>query len=177
MTNYRRNRTSGATYFFTVNLWDRRQSLLTEYIDILRVAFRDVRIRHPFQIDGIVVLPDHIHVIWTLAEGDADYSKRWRLIKANFSRCLAPGERTSLSRDSKAERGVWQRRYWEHTIRDDSDFAVHMDYIHYNPVKHGLVSRPSDWPYSSFHRLVRLGVYPPDWASNVSKTELNFGER
>jgi putative transposase len=177
MTNYRRNRTEGATFFFTVNLWDRQKPLLTENIDVLRGAFRDVRARHPFQIDGIVVLPDHLHTIWTLVDGDADYSKRWRLIKGLFSRCLPSGEKTSLSRDSKGERGIWQRRYWEHTIRDDRDFAVHMDYIHYNPVKHGLVVCPSAWPYSSFHRLVKLGVYPADWAGDVSKAKLNFGER
>jgi putative transposase len=123
MTEYRRNFVPGGSYFFTVNLDDRRERLLTDHIGLLRNAFRYARARHPFTIDAIVVLPDHLHAIWTLPDGDADFSLRWRLIKSVFSRGLRPGEQTSESRASKGERGIWQRRYWEHTLRDETDFA------------------------------------------------------
>ena len=123
-----------------------------------------------------MVLPDHLHAIWTLPEGDADFATRWQLIKAAFSRALPAGEQISESRARKAERGIWQRRYWEHTLRDEQDFVRHTDYVHFNPVKHGLVYRAKDWPYSSFHRMVRLGLYPLDWGGDV--TNLNaVGER
>jgi putative transposase len=177
MTDYRRNFIAGGSYFFTVNLADRRQRLLTEYIDQLRASFQETRRRHPFTIDGIVVLPDHLHAVWTLPEGDADFATRWRLIKSGFSRQVATGERISDSRTAKAERGIWQRRYWEHTIRNETDFARHIDYIHVNPVRHGHVVRVRDWPYSSFHRLVKTGVYPDDWAGDVSNDGGAFGER
>jgi putative transposase len=177
MTNYRRNRIAGGCYFFTVNLAERRLSLLTDHITLLREAFRYARLRHPFTIEGIVILPDHLHAIWTLPKGDDDFSLRWRLIKSAFSRGLPSGERISASRLRKGERGVWQRRYWEHTIRDDSDFARHMDYVHFNPVKHGHVARIADWPHSSFHRLVKLGVYPSDWAGDARDDEDGYGER
>ena len=127
----------GGSYFFTVNLAERRLSLLTEYIDLLRRAFREVRTRHPFRIEAAVILPEHLHMIWTLPEDDADFALRWRLIKSGFSHALPGGERTSASRAGKGERGIWQRRYWEHTLRDENDFARHLDYIHFNPVKHG----------------------------------------
>jgi putative transposase len=125
----------------------------------------------------MVVLPDHLHTIWTMPDGDADFATRWRLIKSAFSRRLPAGERISNSRVAKGERGVWQRRYWEHTIRDENDFARHTDYIHVNPVKHGLVTQVRDWPYSSFHRMVKLGVYSEDWAGDVSDHDETFGER
>ena len=112
-----------------------------------------------------------------MPEGDADYAMRWRLIKSAFSRELAPSEPVSKSRSSKGERGIWQRRYWEHTLRDEKDFARHVDYIHFNPVKHGHVTRVVDWPYSSFHRFVRGGIYPADWAGDVKGTGSSFGER
>ncbi|MGD9846843.1 MAG: transposase [Xanthobacteraceae bacterium] len=177
MTNYRRNIVPGGSYFFTVNLADRRSSSLTDNITALRTAFRYARGRHPFTIEAIVVLSDHLHAIWTLPEDDADYSLRWRLIKSTFSRALPNGERLSKSRLGKGERGIWQRRYWEHTRRDDTDVARHMDYIHFNPVKHGYVARVKDWPYSSFHRMVRMGVYPEDWAGDAGKDGTEFGER
>ena len=129
MTNYRRNFVPGGAYFFTVNLADRRLRLLTEHIALLRAAFRETRARHPFAIEAVAVLPDHLHVVWTLPEGDADFSLRWRLIKSAFSRALADGERISQSRAGKGERGIWQRRFWEHTLRDEDDFARHVDYI------------------------------------------------
>ena len=177
MTNYRRNFIPGGSYFFTVNLADRHQQLLTAHIDRLRAGFRYARMRHPFAITAIVVLPDHLHAIWTLPEGDADFAMRWRLIKSAFSRALPNGEAVSQSRFDRGERGIWQRRYWEHTLRDENDFARHVDYIHFNPVKHGLAKRVRDWPHSSFHRMVRRGVYPEDWAGDVSAESVEFGER
>src|SRR4051812_27704856 len=150
MIFYRRNRIGGASYFFTVNLEDRRSHLLVENIGALRCALRYVRQRHPFSLDAIVVLPDHLHAIWTLPDGDSDYPMRWRLIKSVFSRALPCGETLSTSLAEKRERGIWQRRYWEHTLRDEKDVARHNDYIHFNPVKHGLVARVGEWPYSSF---------------------------
>jgi|SRR3989344_6726643 len=176
MTNYRRNFLDGGSYFFTVNLVERRSRLLTDHIGLLRAAFRYTRARHPFSMDAIVVLPDHLHAIWTLPPGDADYALRWRLIKTYFSRNLAMGERRSKSRTTKGERGIWQRRYWEHTLHDERDYARHVDYIHINPVKHGHVERVVDWPYSSFHRFVRLGIYPASWSGGNNDNEGDFGE-
>ena len=177
MADYRRNFVAGGSFFFTVNLADRRLSLLTTHIDALRKAFRETRSGHPFTIDAIVVLPDHLHAIWTLPEGDADFAICWRLIKSAFSRSLGSAEHMSRSRAAKGERGIWQRRYWEHTIRDENDFARHVDYVHINPVKHGLVARVRHWPSSSFHRMVRLGIYPEDWAVDVPADGEDFGER
>jgi len=178
VTNYRRNFIPGGSYFFTVNLADRRSRLLTENIGLLRSAFRYARERHAFTIDAIVVLPGHLHTIWSLPEGDCDFALRWRLIKSAFSRELPPGEHVSESRAAKGERGIWQRRYWEHTLRDERDLERHIDYIHFNPVKHGHVTEVGDWPYTSFHRMVRLGICPEDWAGNVvEEGGTSFGER
>lgn len=176
MTNYRRSRVRGGTYFFTVNIADRRSRLLTENVESLRAAFRYVRLRHLFAIDAIVVLPDHLHAIWTLPEGDASFAFRWQLIKSAFSRGLPRGEPLSPSRLQKRERGIWQRRYWEHAVRDESDFMRHLDYIHFNPVKHGHVSRVKEWPFSSFHQMVRLGHYPEDWGGEFAEPDARFGE-
>jgi putative transposase len=177
MTAYRRNIVPGGTYFFTANLAERRSALLTEHVDVLRSAFRYTRQRHPFTIEAIVVLPDHLHTVWTMPEADGDFAVRWRLIKAAFARNLETTERVSASRSGKHERGIWQRRYWEHTIRDDEDFARHVDYIHSNPVKHGYVELASEWPYSSFRRLVRSGAYPPEWPTSDDGSDGGFGER
>lgn len=177
MISYRRNFIPGGCFFFTVNLADRKRSLLIENIEFLRAAFRETRQRHPFTIDAIVVLPDHIHAVWTMPDGDADFATRWRLIKSIFSRNLPCGEPISASRAAQGERGIWQRRYWEHTIRDEDDFARHVDYVHINPLKHGLVRRVQEWEASSFHRYVKLGVYPLDWAGDVSGDSSLFGER
>ena len=166
MTGYRRNRVPGGTYFFTVNLEDRRSTLLVQHIDILWAAVRRVKGRAPFHIDAWVVLPEHMHCLWTLPEGDSDFSRRWKEIKAAFSRNMADEEYVSSSRLRKGERGIWQRRFWEHTIRDERDYAIHMDYIHFNPVKHGLVAEVAGWPYSSFHRCVEMGIYPVEWGGN-----------
>jgi putative transposase len=177
MTAYRRNFVPGATYFFTMAPADRRLALRTDHIEALRASFREIRLGHPFVIEAIVVLPDHLHAIWTLPEGDRDFSTRWSLIKANFSRALPRDEPISHSRRRKRERGIWQRRYWEHTIGDDDDFARHFDYVHFNPVKHGYVKDVADWRYSSFHRMARSGFYLPDWAIGTSDTDGDFGER
>jgi putative transposase len=165
MSNYRRAWHAGGTYFFTVNLLQRRgNDLLTRRVDLLREVVRAVRLRHPFQIHGWVVLPEHLHCVMELPPEDMDYAMRWRLIKIGFSRALPKVERLSAVRAARGERGIWQRRYWEHLIRDDADMQAHMDYVHFNPVKHGLVRCVADWPHSTFHRLVKAGVYPPDWA-------------
>ena len=175
MPDYRRNRVPGGTYFFTVNLLERRECLLVEYIDALRDAVRQVRAQRPFHIDAWAVLPDHTHCVWTLPPGDVDYSARWKAIKIAFAKTLPRTERLSAVRERKGERGIWQRRFWEHTIRDERDYAAHVDYVHINPVKHGLVRRVADWPYSSFHRFVDEGIYPHDWAGDVAT--LRVGER
>ena len=141
-----------------------------EYIDCLREAVRMVRLNQPFHIDAWVVLPDHMHCVWTLPEGDADYSSRWKAIKITFSKSMPKTERLSAVRTTKGERGIWQRRYWEHTIRGDKDYAAHVDYYHINPLKHGLVKQVADWPYSSFHALVKAGVYPANWAGGVEES-------
>ncbi|QBB71070.1 transposase [Pseudolysobacter antarcticus] len=169
MSQYRRNRVPGGTYFFTVNLLDRSSRLLTENIDAFREAVRQVRARKPFHIDAWTVLPDHTHCIWTLPPGDTDYSARWKAIKIAFAKTLPKTEQLSAVRLRKGERGIWQRRFWEHTIRDERDYAAHVDYVHINPLKHGLVQRVADWSYSTFHRYVDVGIYPPNWAgvSNI----------
>ena len=161
---YRRADVAGGTYFFTVNLAERKRTLWVDHVDILRAVMQKVKATHPFHIDVMVVLPDHLHALWTLPEGDCDYPTRWMLIKAGFSRQLPKDERRSQSREAKGERGIWQRRYWEHLIRDERDYAHHVDYIHYNPVKHGYVQRVADWPYSTFHHDVERGTYAADWA-------------
>jgi putative transposase len=168
MTDYRRNRVPGGTYFFTVNLADRRTDLLVRHIDDLRYAVKRARAKARFHIDGWAVLPDHLHCLWTMPADDANFSYRWRAIKTEFSKRIPTGEIRSPSRTGKGERGIWQRRFWEHTIRDDQDYAVHMDYIHFNPVKHGLVSNVTQWPYSTFRRCVETGVYPPEWAGGTT---------
>jgi putative transposase len=176
MPDYRRNRVPGGTYFFTVNLLDRSSDLLVTCIGTLREAVRAVRNRRPFQIDAWVVLPDHMHAVWTLPTGDVDYPARWRAIKIAFAKALPKTEYVSPGRAAKGERGIWQRRYWEHTIRDDEDYARHVDYVHINPLKHGLVSCVADWPHSFFHRYVARGVYAQDWRGrNVG--DLCAGER
>jgi putative transposase len=166
MPNYIRAVVPGGTFFFTVALLERRRSLLTEYIDDLRSVFADARRRRAFEIGAIVVLPDHLHCIWTLPEGDSDFSTRWHDIKARFAARMPEGERRSDRRIRKGERAIWQRRFWEHVIRDETDLRRHVDYVHFNPVKHGHVTRVADWPYSSFHRYVRDGVLAPDWAAS-----------
>ncbi len=166
---YRRAKIAGATYFFTL-VTHRRCPILTtsENIDLLREAFRYVMKQHRFKIDAIVILPEHLHCLWTLPENDADFSTRWRLIKSYFSRkCQVDYQgKMTLSRKKKGEKAIWQRRFWEHQIRDDRDFINHVEYIHYNPVHHQLVKAPKDWQYSSFHRYVQNQDYDLMWGAN-----------
>lgn len=165
MPDYRRAWLPGGTYFFTVNLLERRgNDLLVNHIDLLREHIRLVKQRHPFKIHGWVVLPDHLHCVIELPENDIDFPLRWRLIKMGFSKSLPKVERLSPARKRRGERGIWQRRYWEHLIKNDKDYQTHMDYVHINPVKHGLVKKVVDWPHSTFHHLVDAGIYPVDWA-------------
>jgi putative transposase len=166
MPDYRRAWCPGGTWFFTVTLLERGDNdLLTRHIDTLRHVVRRVRHKHPFTIHGWVVLPDHLHCVLELPPADTDFALRWRLIKTGFSLSLPKTERRSGTRQRRGERGIWQRRYWEHLIRDEQDYRAHMDYVHFNPVRHGLVERVSDWPFSTYHRLVEEGVYPRDWGS------------
>ena len=175
---YRRTDIKGGSYFFTVNLDNRQSSLLIDEIDRLGDVIRRVKNRHPFQLDAIVVLPEHMHAIWTLPQGDSDYSTRWMLIKSAFSRQLPKTEHRSASKRKKGERGIWQRRYWEHLIRDEMDFQRHVDYIHFNPVKHGHAMRASDWKYSSIHRFIANGLIDRFWGSQIELPEINgYGER
>jgi putative transposase len=176
MSNYRRVWVPGGTYFFTVNLLERRRCLLVEHADLLRDAFRAARAARPFQVIAIVVLPDHLHCVWRLPEGDADNANRWAQIKSGFSRALPAKERRSSQRIARRERGIWQRRYWEHLIRDEDDLRRHVDYMHINPVKHGHAARAGDWPYSSFRQWVAAGEYPVDWASEPIALD-GVGER
>jgi putative transposase len=175
---YRRARLHGGTYFFTVNLADRQGSLLIDKIDILRNAISLVIKRHPFTIDAIVVLPEHLHTLWSLPENDVDYATRWMLIKSLFSRQIPKEEKRTVSRIKKGERGIWQRRYWEHLIQNEQDYNNHVEYIHYNPVKHGYVNCASDWEYSSIHRYINNGIVKRDWGTGIDLTDnANFGER
>jgi putative transposase len=174
MPQYIRAFVPGGTFFFTVTLLERRRKLLTENIGHLREVFKAARRRRPFATEAIVILPDHLHCIWTLPDGDADFSTRWHDIKARFAAQIPGGERLSARRLKKGERGIWQRRFWEHVIRNELDYERHVDYIHYNPVKHGHVTRVADWPFSSFQRYVERGIYDLDWAAddNVRSLEL-----
>lgn len=175
---YRRARMAGGTFFFTVNLADRNTDTLVRYADEFRSVVNKVKQAHPFSIVAMAVLPDHLHTIWRLPEGDVDYPTRWSLIKAGFSRRIPAVERIRHTRQAKRERGIWQRRYWEHLIRDDLDLARHVDYIHYNPVKHGWVSRAVDWPHSTLHGYIERGIFPADWGGEVEVDEsMCWGER
>ena len=168
MPDYRRAFVAGGTWFFTVNLLQRQNNaLLTTHIDLLRTSVRKVRENYPFTIDAWVILPEHMHCVWTLPSEDHDFSTRWRLIKNHFSRQIPSTEWRSETRLRYNERGIWQRHYWEHLIRDELDYQRHIDYIHMNPVKHGWVKKVKDWQYSTFHRYVAQGIYPLDWCGIV----------
>jgi putative transposase len=168
MPNYRRACVEGASYFFTLVTYERRSILTTDLgLRCLRSSWRSTRRRRPFRTVAVCILPDHLHCIWTLPEGDHDYSGRWNMLKGLFSKrfLAAGGQHTPRNRSRRAreEAGLWQRRYWEHWIRDEEDLRRHVDYIHYNPVKHGYARRAGDWPWSSFQRFVREGWYEPGW--------------
>lgn len=166
MSNYRRAKLAGGTFFFTVTLADRSSNLLLKEIERLHRIYALAQKRVPFETVAICILPDHLHAVWCLPPGDTDFAGRWSLIKSGFSRGL-PAVPRSASKIAKREKGIWQRRYWEHAIRDEKDLARHVDYIHFNPVKHGMVSRVCDWPHSSFHRYVERGDLPADWGGDL----------
>ena len=178
MARFRRVFTPGATWFFTVAA-ARRRHLLTDLrvISAFGTAMREARQTLPFSMPAWVILPDHLHVIWTLPENDTDYPRRWSIIKRRTSQLagLPPMART-CSMVARRESGLWQRRYWEHLIRDTDDLYRHIDYIHFNPVKHGHVDAPASWPYSSFARHHRTGTYPPDWRAAPDMETLDTGE-
>jgi putative transposase len=175
MVRYRRNFAAGGTFFLTATLADRRSRVLVEQIAALRLAFSQTRNEHLFSIEAIVVLPDHLHLMMTLPQDDADFPNRLSLIKRRFTAAVLKSGIT-LNRRPNGEIALWQRRFWEHTIRNEKDFERHVDYIHFNPIKHGLVTRVCDWPYSSFHRYVRLRILPVDWGGDVKHHRASFGE-
>ncbi len=174
MSSYVRPKVYGATVFFTVTLADRRSDLLVREIDALRAAIGATLAEHPFGIDAWVVLPDHMHCLWTLPEGDADFSVRWKKIKTRFTKSVGWTGPRSSSKVAKGEAGIWQRRFWEHHIRDEQDFTTHLHYCWWNPVKHGFVERPVEWPHSSIHRDVQLGRVEPEWSD--AGIDGTFGE-
>ncbi|PKM43316.1 MAG: transposase [Gammaproteobacteria bacterium HGW-Gammaproteobacteria-1] len=178
MPNYRRSHAPGAIYFFTLATLGRKPILMEDPVRVaLRHAIQQVRVLFPFVIDGWVLLPDHMHCLWCLPEGDADFGKRWGMIKRLVTRELGcRGDLVSLSRRTRHEGSLWQRRFWEHQIRDEADYSRHLDYLHWNPVKHGYVQRVVDWPYSSFHRYVREGVLPVAWGGGNAPATGAFGE-
>ena len=179
MMQYRRAFIPGGTYFFTVVTYERQKIFISqETVNLLHESFRHVLRTRKFQIVASVILPDHFHMIWTLPENDSDFPTRWRLIKTYFSVHYHPSVilSQSASRDKKQELPVWQRRYWEHFIRDETDLKNHVDYIHYNPVKHGFCENPIEWPYSSFKKFMDEGFYPPDWTFQASSNQIDFDE-
>ncbi len=177
MVHYRRVFLKGGTYFFTVNLKNRQSSLLIDAVDLLRESFLYTQNKKPFTIIAIVILPEHLHCIWQLPESDKDYPARWKSIKSHFTRQIKKSG-MHIKQNNHHEHNIWQRRYWEHTIRDDNDLTQHIDYIHYNPVKHGWVKSVKDWEYSSFHKYVKNGTLPLNWGSNIESNDLiGYGER
>ena len=176
MPYYRRAIIPGGMFFFTVAIANRSDDLLVREVDRLRRIYRSVQEHHPFETIAICILPDHLHAIWSLPESNADFPLRWNLIKSGFSRGVNVSAPRSVRHIVKREKGIWQRRYWEHAIRDDLDLARHVDYIHFNPVKHGLATRVRDWPHSSFHRYVARGELPEDWGGDMREIAGSFGE-
>jgi putative transposase len=183
---YRRAFVPGGTFFFTLVTADRKPIFAEQKnVATLREAFRTIRLARAFELDAAVVLPDHLHCIWTLPPGDSDFSTRWRLIKTWFTKrydlagsgyamLTRPTVRTVRTEERKVSDSVqtmWQKRYWEHLLRDETDYRRHVDYIHYNPVKHGYAKTPLEWPHSSFFRYVKAGTYPRDWGGDVREFE------
>lgn len=180
MAHFRCARTPGATYFFTVVTYRRQPVLTREPVYLaLKTSLRAVKQQYPFTIEALVLMPDHLHCLWKLPEGDGDYARRWSLIKRLTTQQLAGCLSSSPSRSAERRResGLWQRRFWEHQIRDERDFERHLDYIHWNPVKHGHVDEVAHWPYSSFHRYVDRGIYPKDWGGrSMVEVDADCGE-
>jgi len=176
MVNYRRSKTPGALYFFTVTLRNRQSNLLITHINDLRHAMKTVQIQHPYKIEAIAILPDHLHTIWQLPKNDNNYSLRWQRIKGIFTRRIIK-KGMKIAKNHRGEYPIWQRRFWEHTIRNENDFENHVNYIHHNPIKHGLVKKVKDWPYSSLHKYIREGLLPPGWSEDpVEIEDTNYGE-
>jgi len=181
MPNWRRAFIPGGTFFFTV-VTDERRPLFDSPVarNLLGNVIRECQSTHPFAVQAIVLLPDHLHAIWCMPQGDSNYPGRWQWIKTQFTQqwLAAGGTECEISpgRRNAGRRGIWQPKYWEHTIRDEVDFERHFDYIHYNPVKHGYVRCPMDWPWSSFHRWVRKGVYSKHWGCGDRVPKLNFDD-
>ena len=173
MVNYRRSIQPGGTFFFTATLRNRTSHLLTDNVDLLKAAFKKVKAQQPFHIKAYVILPEHLHMIWELPTGDWDYSVRWKKIKTLFSKSVYKSG-IALSKTKHNEYRLWQRRFWEHTITNITDFENHVNYIHYNPIKHGLVKELRDWPHSSFHHYVLQGQLPEHWGSSGLKNSENF---
>jgi putative transposase len=168
--DYRRAWHPGGTYFFTINLLVRHDnSTLTDNIAALKIAIRKVKLAHPFEIHAWVVLPDYMHCVIELPQGESDFATPIRLIKAYFSKALPITENRSGVRLRRGERGIWQRRYWEHLIKNEADYQAHVDYVHINPVKHGLVACVKDWPYSTFHQKVAQGIDPNNWGGGMEE--------
>ena len=179
MSRYRRASVAGSSYFFTVVTYRRQPILCNDAVRIaLRTAIETVRTTRPFVIDAWVLLPDHLHCIWTLPDGDADFSTRWMTIKRAVSLACRENYRradwVTASKLKHRESTIWQRRFWEHQIRDEDDLARHVDYIHFNPVKHGHTQHTKDWPYSTFHRYVRDKVYAHGWAGTMNGVALEY---
>jgi len=178
MPNYRRNYVPSGTFFFTVNLADRGSDLLIREVETLRTAIRKTLRTKPFHIDAWVILPEHMHCIWTLPEHDTDYSGRWRAIKMRFTKALLNAELKPPEAVAGDGREIWQKRFWEHTIRDDKDYRAHMDYVHFNPVHHCLTDHPARWAHSTFQKCVERGFYDPSWAAPAEPDRLSgMGER
>lgn len=174
MSNYRRTHVSEGTYFITQVTYQRDKWLCSDIgRKALREAIEKVREKYSFSIEAFVLLPDHFHCLWTLPANDSDLSVQLRLIKTyvtkHYGQALGINRDVSLSRQKRGESHLWQRRFWEHLIRNERDFALHCDYIHDNPVRHGLCKNPQDWPYSSIHRFIAQGIYPADWGKGERK--------
>jgi putative transposase len=180
MSNYLRDRTPGGTWFFTVVTHRRRPWLCSDgALRAMTLAFEQVRSAYPFDVIAGVVLPDHLHLVWSQPEADFDFGKRWSMIKRITGDlvCGGPGPTPPVasSRVNRRERALWQRRFWEHRIRDEDDLQAHVEYIHYNPVRHGLVSMAADWPHSTLHRFIRRGWVSRDWAAGTG-ARIHAGE-
>jgi putative transposase len=176
MVNYRRNFQAGGTYFFTVTLLNRKADTLVRYIEELLTAIHQVKGKYPFKMKAYVILPEHLHMIWELPENDFEYAKRWQWIRSLFVKAIQK-KGFQINKNKHGEALLWQRRYWEHTIYSEVDYEIHVNYIHYNPVKHGYVENSIDWPFSSMAEYVKRGVLSKDWGSGKPAWEgFNFGE-
>jgi putative transposase len=173
MVHYRRLQVKGGIYFFTVALQDRKSTLLTQYIRVLQKSWKSVQVKRPFKTIAYVILPDHFHAVWQLPEDDNDFPTRLRLIKRQFTKNVVVMN-SVFSKNKRNEYNIWQKRYWEHMIRDERDYENHINYIHYNPIKHKYVKRTRDWPYSSFMKFVNQGIYKLNWSDNIYKDYIDY---